>query len=196
MKQRRFVLSVCQGGCTAPGKYSTRLTHCYCLYKHIQNSCRYERGLARGGLLQHDADVKIYIKFLMIEQVNVKIAKPFSISMSNKMCYKFARSSHICRYFKRSQLTEVTANTWISFDGSVRTVECRLECTCLWCWGVLMTLTNRRRRETYLNSLFSQGKAKYACIFHHICSNILIHIGSCTRSSTSAIMICPVSCPQ
>ena len=51
MKQRRFVLSVCQGGWTATGKYSTRLTHCYCLYKHTHNCCRYENWLAWVGLL-------------------------------------------------------------------------------------------------------------------------------------------------
>lgn len=51
MKQRRFVLSVCQGGWTATGKYSARLTHCYCLYKHTHNCCRYENWLAWVGLL-------------------------------------------------------------------------------------------------------------------------------------------------
>lgn len=49
MKQRRFVLSVCQGGWSAAGEYSARLTHCYCLYKHILNSCRNEKWLKGGA---------------------------------------------------------------------------------------------------------------------------------------------------
>lgn len=67
MKQRRFVLSVYQGGWNAAGKYSTRLTHCYCLYKHLQNSCRYKNCLS-GAVVAGSWSQNIYRIFYEIEQ--------------------------------------------------------------------------------------------------------------------------------
>lgn len=113
--------------------------------------------------------------------------KPFSISntISMKACIQFAFSSHICRYFQRSQLFKVTANTWISFDGSVRTVDCRLECTCLWCWDVLITPTNRRRSEIYLTSEFLR-KRQSVCELGITFVLLFTFTLEATQSSTTA----------